>query len=252
MADMYVVNKADMTAIADALRTKGGTSDALAFPGGFVNAIGAIQAGTGGGNDNVLKAIVDRSVVDVELPDDIVAIGDYAFYMCAALEMVSIPETTTTIGNYSFGECAKLALAGLPDSIESIGKNAFHKCKALAITNLPKNLTTIGDSAFMESSIAISEIPDGVTSIGERVFQSCNQVGDDIIFPESLLTVGNMVFAWASIKSVTFKGTPDSIHSGAFSSSGVSTINVAWAENEVAGAPWGARDATINYNYTGG
>ena len=48
----YLVNDTDMTAVADAIRNKGGTSDALTFPGGFVDAVGAIQAGSeGGGND---------------------------------------------------------------------------------------------------------------------------------------------------------------------------------------------------------
>ena len=38
---------ADLTDVADAIRTKGGTSDALEFPGGFVDAVGAIQTGSG-------------------------------------------------------------------------------------------------------------------------------------------------------------------------------------------------------------
>ena len=39
---------ANLTAIADAIRTKGGTSEALVFPDGFVSAVQAIQAGGGG------------------------------------------------------------------------------------------------------------------------------------------------------------------------------------------------------------
>ena len=39
---------ANLTTIADAIRTKGGTSDALVFPAGFVSAVQAIQAGGGG------------------------------------------------------------------------------------------------------------------------------------------------------------------------------------------------------------
>lgn len=38
----------DLKAIADAIRTKGGTSGMLEFPGGFADAIAAIQAGGGG------------------------------------------------------------------------------------------------------------------------------------------------------------------------------------------------------------
>ena len=39
---------ANLTVIADAIRTKGGTSEALVFPDGFVSAVQAIQAGGGG------------------------------------------------------------------------------------------------------------------------------------------------------------------------------------------------------------
>lgn len=48
MANEYLVNSSDLTAIADAIRAKGETSEALVFPGGFVEAVGVINAGAGG------------------------------------------------------------------------------------------------------------------------------------------------------------------------------------------------------------
>lgn len=47
------VQDSSMTSIADAIRAKGGTSDTLAFPSGFVEAIEAIQTG-GGNTENLL------------------------------------------------------------------------------------------------------------------------------------------------------------------------------------------------------
>lgn len=44
MAD-YLVTDTDLTSIASAIRTKGGTSAQLTFPGGFVDAVGAIPTG---------------------------------------------------------------------------------------------------------------------------------------------------------------------------------------------------------------
>ena len=41
----YLTNTTDLTAVADAIRAKGGTSDPLVYPGGFVTAIGNIQTG---------------------------------------------------------------------------------------------------------------------------------------------------------------------------------------------------------------
>ena len=55
-----------------------------------------------------------------------------------------------------------------------------------------------------------------------------------------------------SLTSITFEGTPSSIATMAFyECSNLKTINVPWAEGAVANAPWGATNATINYNYTG-
>ena len=50
----YRVDGTDLTSVADAIRTKGGTSDALEFPDGFVEAIGNIS---GGGSTLITKSI---------------------------------------------------------------------------------------------------------------------------------------------------------------------------------------------------
>ena len=54
------------------------------------------------------------------------------------------------------------------------------------------------------------------------------------------------------LKQITFRSTVTSISTSAFSGcSNLTVINAPWAEGAVAGAPWGATNATINYNYTG-
>ena len=49
MAD-YRATSAEFTAVADAIRTKGGTSAQLTWPNGFVSAVQAIPSGGGGGS----------------------------------------------------------------------------------------------------------------------------------------------------------------------------------------------------------
>ena len=79
------------------------------------------------------------------------------------------------------------------------------------------------------SSLALTSLPSGITSIGNYAFRDCQ-----------------------SLVSLTFEGTPTSISSTAFRNcTNLTTINVPWAEGAVAGAPWGATNATINYGYTG-
>ena len=41
----YITTDTELTSIADAIRTKGGTTENLTFPNGFVSAIEAISGG---------------------------------------------------------------------------------------------------------------------------------------------------------------------------------------------------------------
>lgn len=46
MRDLVYANKSDLVAIADAIRTKAGTSNSLSFPQGFIDAINSINGDT--------------------------------------------------------------------------------------------------------------------------------------------------------------------------------------------------------------
>lgn len=51
----YIANTTDLTAVANAIRTKGGTSEQLSFPNGFVSAI----SGLGGGDNVFIVEMID-------------------------------------------------------------------------------------------------------------------------------------------------------------------------------------------------
>lgn len=63
----YVVSDTNLTAVADAIREKGGTSAALEFPDEFVSAIGDISA-SGGGNVNISQDANGYLVIDPNAP----------------------------------------------------------------------------------------------------------------------------------------------------------------------------------------
>lgn len=60
MAD-YLTTDTELTSIANAIRTKGGTSESLSFPTGFVDAVNAIQTGGGGAQLPVEIVIYTRN-----------------------------------------------------------------------------------------------------------------------------------------------------------------------------------------------
>lgn len=57
----YLVSGTDLTSVANAIRTKGGTSAQLEFPSGFVTAIGNISGGGGGGATNFVTGTFEAS-----------------------------------------------------------------------------------------------------------------------------------------------------------------------------------------------
>ena len=156
-------------------------------------------------------------------------IRDNLYVGCTNLAHVSFSESLTSIGESAFNSCSNLALTSLPAGVTSIGSGAFYGCSNLALTSLPAGVTSIGSGAFNScSNLALTSLPAGVTSIGSYAFSGCTR-----------------------LTSITFKGTPTIIESSAFDGcTNLTDIKVPWAEGAVSGAPWGATNATITYNYT--
>ena len=266
------VDEADLTTVGNAIRAKTGGSDLLTFPEGMAAAVSGIQTAkpeqaksatpslsaqtitpdSGKALSSVSVSAITKELL-AQLDGDFVASnilqgvnlfglagtataggGDDGSFR-AVIERTAVnptlPSDLTKIGDYAFNQCSKLALTSLPAGVTSIGNYAFNQCSKLALTSLPTALTTIDSYAFDYCyALDITSIPAGVTSIGSYAFEKCTL-----------------------LKSITFLGTPSTIGNRAFyNCSGLRTINAPWAEGAVTGAPWGATNVTINYNYTGG
>lgn len=182
-----------------------------------------------GGDDGSFKGVIERTAVNPTLPSNLTSIGAYAFYQNTSLVLPSLPDGITSIGDYAFQSCTNLALTSLPSNLTSIGAYAFVNCPRLSLNSLPNGITSIGRNAFERCSIiSLTRIPSSLTSIETDTFTYC-----------------------FGLKELTFEGTPNTLHSRAFyGCSYLTTINVPWAEGEVANAPWGATNATIVYNYS--
>ena len=227
--EAYVIMsvKEKMTAIADAIRGKTGGTELLSLDA-MAEAITGIETGGGGDYTNdQIGALIDKSVTEFTIPDGVTTIGTYVFYDCSSLQTVYFPDGLTKICKNAFSGCKNLQVTELPDSIEILdGFNGVSGCK---LTRLPANLKRIESYSLYGSGVAFTEIPAGVEYIGTGAFS----YGTNI-----------------KIQTLTFLGTPTTIGSSALIPT-ITTLNVPWAEGEVANAPWGATSATINYNYTG-
>lgn len=194
---------------------------------GFSRVNVEVAAEGGEYSDPDIIALAERTVTDFTIPDGCKAIGNSFFRTCRQLVNVTIPDSVTSIGSNAFESCWNLGLTKLPDGITHIGDTAFASINNLKLSCLPESLEHIGKTAFGYSGLSIEEIPKNVISIANGAFNGCTK-----------------------LTTLTFKCANPTIGATAFQNcTNLSTINVPWAEGEVANAPWGAVNATINYNY---
>lgn len=156
------------------------------------------------------------------------SLSDYFLAYRTKLQKIKLSGELSSIGSSAFRQCEGLKSVVIPDTVKFIGTSAFINCKSLENVTFSNQLATIAVRAF-DGCVALENIifPGSVNKIDEYSFNGCKKLA-----------------------AVTFNGTPVSIHANAFAScTNTTTINVPWAEGAVANAPWGAVNATINYNY---
>nr|DAE27972.1 MAG TPA: choline binding protein [Siphoviridae sp. ctvxh7] len=138
----YLAKSEDLTAVADAIRAKGGTDAQLTFPGGFVGAVQAISAGT---------TITDGIVVTARDADGYATVVDfYGRQICIEqfgcqyeeadnpflrLAKVNVKQAVTVIGPRAFNNNVSLQeLTGVDfGAITSIGNKAFFNAQRVAL-----------------------------------------------------------------------------------------------------------------------
>ena len=110
------------------------------------------------------------AIGSLNLRDDTVGIGNFAFYGCNGFTgSLIIPNSVTYIGNSAFDGCQGFTGSlTIPNSVITIGNSAFALC--------------IGFTGSLT-------IPNSVTSIGAAAFSVCGFTGD-LSIPASVLTIG--------------------------------------------------------------
>ena len=107
-------------------------------------------------------------------------VADRACYGDAVITEVQLPETVVSIGEFAFAECKslkKVTIAGC----ETIGFGAFRNNAYLRSVSLSDGLITIEDEAFAGCArLGKTAIPSSVTRIGVDAFAGCEKLYLDV------------------------------------------------------------------------
>jgi len=138
----------------------------------------------------------------------------------AMLTSVTVKDTTVSISDFAFANVSEITQILIPDSVVSIGENAFYGCENLETVTGGDNVEYIGADAFLGTewlesqpdgevyigktlyaykgeapSGTIVSIAEGTVSISEFAFFGLYGLSD-VVFPESLETIGAEAFAY--------------------------------------------------------
>ncbi|MBE5733342.1 MAG: hypothetical protein E7353_10015, partial [Clostridiales bacterium] len=119
------------------------------------------------------KAFRGKSISLVVLGENIISIGDEAFYGCSKLEQIYLPEGLLQIGEDAFYSSG-LKSVTIPGSVQTIRDKAFCYCSKLTDIVINEGVTSIAYSMFFRcSSLRNITLPDSITTIGANAFGDC-------------------------------------------------------------------------------
>lgn len=109
-----------------------------------------------------------------------------------------IKEGTEIICEYAFRFCENLEKIEFPNSLKAIGYNAFYSCRMLKELIINSGIEYIGDFISTSSEVIL---PEGLKFIDDDAL--CLTNASNLVFPKSLLYIGNNAFKGSSIEKIT-------------------------------------------------
>ncbi|MDO4963642.1 MAG: leucine-rich repeat domain-containing protein, partial [bacterium] len=160
----------------------------------------------------------------------------------------------TSIGMAAFTDAlhgSNITSITIPEGVTNIGMEAFSNCNSLSSVNTPSSITNIGPGAFEGTpwlTTQRSQAPNGFVIVGSVLIATQGVTGD-VVIPDGVTNIGSYAFSSLhTIDSITIPSSVTSIDSSAFGGNMfIETINIYSKENSIAGAPWFAMNATVNW-----
>jgi hypothetical protein len=168
-------------------------------------------------SSNPLNQAYVNTLQKVELGEQVVRLGDYAFKNCYSLEKIKIPNSVASMGKNVFDSCYSLKEVAVPESLTAISEYAFNNCSSLEKVILHTRLTSIGMYGFGNcTSLSNILLPSSLTTIDKYAFAGCRSLSS-VTIPRGTSVIGMSAFnSCSTLTTVTIPNTVTSIGNGAF------------------------------------
>ena len=186
----YKVTDAELVSVADAIRLKGGTSASLAFPSGFVSAIGEIQSGGMSLSEADEGKVVYSGVLSVQ---GVMSVSQNSVYNTTLFSQVSvaIPElsliskTISENGTYYPASDSADGFSQVVVSVSNSGSdNNFKQTVERTISSINESeVSVVGNYAFNDCSALLFVSMQNCKTIKYYGFSLCSSL-NEVNFPE--------------------------------------------------------------------
>lgn len=211
---------ADLTSVANAIRTKGGTSAALAFPSGFVQAIADIPSGGGGISvDDYFTGAVPVGAVVFNQTASIA--GGYAISGRANMTKLTVnvsENSAYALANHMVRNNTALLICIFNFGASNKGGRDYMvtECSALTTVVVRGTMNGCGQSGFRgNSKLKYFDVENCINSLGNNAFYG-NTKMDTLIFRQpTIIPVTRETFVNTPFKSGGTGGTiyiPESLY----------------------------------------
>lgn len=183
-----------------------------------------------------------KGVTEINYPDTVTTIGDYAFYG-TAITSLNLGSGVTTIGEYAFASTSLTGEIVVPAKITSLGSYAFAFNQSITKATIAEGIKEIPEGLFFAyqtgssssgyyyySSLEEIVIPASVETIGAGAFYyagsnyyynyAAGQQTDEVLLTiangSKLKTIGDSAFAYSGVTKLSLPATVTSIGSLAF------------------------------------
>ncbi|MCH5269791.1 MAG: leucine-rich repeat protein [Lachnospiraceae bacterium] len=148
-------------------------------------------------NDNPDNGVFANkgNIVNLTVGDDLIGIGNYAFYNCTGLKTIKVGNGIEEIGHHAFASCINMLSIDIDfySNLTYISDYAFQYCRAMTSFILPANVTRIFDNAFEGCSALTNVDLDGIAAkgntalsqLGYNVFKDCIAL-EELVLPVSM------------------------------------------------------------------